>query len=85
MSWQKQHNPVVPVAVSKPMVSSGGRHRRHTSIHPEREASTSGPLTSTNAIPEYLTKAVEQLCDLGFLSKRNDKNTFFTHWSFIVA
>lgn len=61
---------------ARPIALSGGRQRRHTSIHPDREVGQSespntntGPYTKGNPLSDNIIFVYEQLGEIGFLAR----------------
>ena len=59
-------------------INTGGRHRRHTSIHPDREVGSSGGTFTGNnssshtkeiSLSDHIIFAYEQLSETGFATR----------------
>lgn len=61
--------------LARPSVGTGGRHRRHTSIHPDREVGSSesfsgnGAYTKENPSPDHIIFAYEPISETGFSTR----------------
>lgn len=62
-------------------MNSAGRHRRHSSIHPERDAGNTAGLptyisySKENVFAESLAVACEKINEMGFLTRTQGKHT----------
>lgn len=61
--------------VARPSIVTAGRHRRHTSIHPDREVGSPGnfPVSETyakeNSSPDHVIFAYEPISETGFSTR----------------
>jgi hypothetical protein len=72
---KKQQNPVSSIVLARPSIGSGGRHRRHTSIHPDREVGSpenfagTGAYTKENPSSDHIIFAYEPISETGFSTR----------------
>jgi hypothetical protein len=72
---KKQQNPVSSIVIPRPSIGTAGRHRRHTSIHPDREVGSSenfsgnAAYTKENPSPEHIIFAYEPISETGFSTR----------------
>lgn len=73
--WKKQQNSTSSLVITRPNSGAGGRHRRHTSIHPDRELGSPGnfPVSEAyvkeNPSPDHIMFAYEPISEIGFSTR----------------
>jgi hypothetical protein len=72
---KKQQSPVSSIVMARPSTAIAGRHRRHTSIHPDREVGSSENFSGNaaylkeNPSPDHIVFAYEPISEAGFSTR----------------